>query len=50
MHWIGYDIAIVGKVGRSTFVVTVQVHYLAYVEANTPKYRVFCVFTRKPVI
>jgi hypothetical protein len=29
MHWVGYDI---GIVGRNTFVVTVQVNYLAYVE------------------
>jgi hypothetical protein len=45
MHWLGYDIGIVGK---NKFVTTVQVNYLAYVETNTPKYRVFCVLTRKP--
>jgi hypothetical protein len=36
MHWPGYDIGILGKVGRNTFVVTVKVNYLAYVEATTP--------------
>jgi hypothetical protein len=30
--WLGYDIEIVQKVGRDTFVVTVQVNYLAHVE------------------
>jgi hypothetical protein len=56
MHWLGYDIGIVGKVGRKTSVVTVLVNYLTYqnksnltyVETNTPKYRVFGVHTRKP--
>jgi hypothetical protein len=43
MHWLGYDIGIVGK---NTLVVTVMVNYLAYVETNTPKYRVFYIFTR----
>jgi hypothetical protein len=47
MHWLGYDTGIVGKVGRSTFVVTVQVSYLSYVEATTPNYGVFCVPTRQ---
>jgi hypothetical protein len=41
MHWLGYDI---GKVGKNTFVVPVQVNY---VETNTPKYGVFCIFPRK---
>jgi hypothetical protein len=38
MHWLGYDIEIVGKVRSNTFVVTVKVNYLAYVEATTPRY------------
>jgi hypothetical protein len=42
MHWLGYDIGIVEKVGRNTFVVTAQVNYLAYVQRNTPK----CSFLR----
>jgi hypothetical protein len=46
MHWLGSDIRIVGKVGRNTFIVTVQVNYLvAYVETNAPEYSVF--FTLK---
>jgi hypothetical protein len=44
MHWLGYDIGIVEK---NTFAVTVQVNYLTCVETGTPKYRVFCVLTRK---
>jgi hypothetical protein len=44
MDWLGYDI---GMVWKDTFVVTVQVNYLAYVVMNTPKYRVFCVLTKK---
>jgi hypothetical protein len=49
MHWPGYDTGIVGKVGRSTSVVTVQVSYLSYVEATAPNYRVLCVPTRQPI-
>jgi hypothetical protein len=45
MHWLGYDIGIVGKVGRNTFVVTVKVNCLAHVEATTAKYRVLCTLT-----
>jgi hypothetical protein len=45
MHWLGYDIRIVGKVGRNTSVMTLQVNYLAHVETNAPKYRVFCVLS-----
>jgi hypothetical protein len=41
MHWFGNDIEIVAKVGRNSFVVTVKVNFLAYVETNVPKYRVF---------
>jgi hypothetical protein len=44
MHWLGYDI---GMVRKGTFVATVQVNYLANVETDTPKYRVFCVPTKK---
>jgi hypothetical protein len=29
MQWLGYNIKIVGKVGRNTFVVTVQEKYTA---------------------
>jgi hypothetical protein len=47
MHWLGYDIGIVGKAGRNIFFVTVQVNCLQHVETNTPKYRVFCVLIRK---
>jgi hypothetical protein len=50
MHSLRYDIGIVGKVGRNTFVVVVWVNYLPYAETDTPKYRVFCgltVLTRK---
>jgi hypothetical protein len=43
MHWLRYDIGMDGKVGRNTFVLTEQVNYLAYVETNTLKYRVFCI-------
>jgi hypothetical protein len=28
MHWLGYDIGIVGKVGRNTSVVTVKINCL----------------------
>jgi hypothetical protein len=45
--WDGNNIEIVGKIGKNTFVVTEQVIYLAYVETNTPKYRVFCYLTSK---
>jgi hypothetical protein len=47
MHWLGYNIGIIGKVGRNTYVVTVQVNYPAYVETNAPKYRVFCILSKK---
>jgi hypothetical protein len=48
MHWLGYDIGIVAKVGKNTFYfVAEQVNYLAYVETNTPKYRVICLLTKK---
>jgi hypothetical protein len=47
MHWLRYDIGIIGKVGRNTFLVTVKVNYLDYVETTAPKYRVFCVLTRQ---
>jgi hypothetical protein len=47
MHWPEYDTGIVGKVRKNTSVVTVQVNYLAYVEATTPKYRGLCVLTRQ---
>jgi hypothetical protein len=30
--WLVYDIWIVGKAAENTFIVTVQVNYLAYVE------------------
>jgi hypothetical protein len=30
LGWLGHDIGIVGNLGRNTFVVTVQVNYLAY--------------------
>jgi hypothetical protein len=43
MRWHGYDFGIVGKVGKNTFFATEQANYLAYLEANAPKYRVFCV-------
>jgi hypothetical protein len=46
MHSFGYDIVIVVKVGKNTFVMTVQVNYLAYVQTNIPECRV-CVLTRK---
>jgi hypothetical protein len=32
MHWLGYNIGIVRKIGKNTFVVADQVIYLAYVE------------------
>jgi hypothetical protein len=35
MHWLGYDIGIVGKFGRNAFVVNVKVNCLAYVETTT---------------
>jgi hypothetical protein len=35
MHWHLYDFEIAGKVGRNTFVVSVQAILLAYVETNT---------------
>jgi hypothetical protein len=38
MHWLKYDIGIVGKVGKNTFVVTVKVNCLAYVEPTLPKH------------
>jgi hypothetical protein len=47
MHWLEYDIWIVGKVEMNTFVVTVLVNYLAYAETNTPRYRVFRAVTRQ---
>jgi hypothetical protein len=47
VHWLGYDVEIIWKVGRNTFVVAVKVNYLAYVETNTADYRVFCIHTRK---
>jgi hypothetical protein len=47
MHWIQYDIIIVGKVRKNTFVVPVKVNCLAYVETTTPKYTVFYIFIRK---
>jgi hypothetical protein len=47
MDWLGNDIGIVWKIGKNACVATVQVNYLAYVEMNTPKYRVFCSLTRK---
>jgi hypothetical protein len=47
MHRLGYDIGIVGKVGKNIFVMTEQVIYLTYVETNIPKYRDFFVLTRK---
>jgi hypothetical protein len=40
MHWFGYDIEIVGKVGRTIFVVNVQANNLACVETNAPKFSV----------
>jgi hypothetical protein len=45
MNWLGYDIGIVGKDGKNTFVVTVEVNYLACVETTTLKCRVSCVLT-----
>jgi hypothetical protein len=42
MHWHGYDIGVVGKVGKNPFVATVQVNYLAYVETNTRMYSFLC--------
>jgi hypothetical protein len=30
-YWLGYDIGIVGEVGKNIFVVTLKVNYLAYV-------------------
>jgi hypothetical protein len=42
-----WDWEIVGKVEKNTFVVTVQVNYLAYVETYSPKYRVFCILIRQ---
>jgi hypothetical protein len=47
MHGFRYDFGIVGKVRRNTFVVTVKVNYLEYVETNTPKYRFFCLLTKQ---
>jgi hypothetical protein len=47
MHWLGYDIGIVGNIGRNIFVATLQVNYLAYVETNTPVYRVSCFRSRQ---
>jgi hypothetical protein len=38
---------LLGRLGRIHFFVMGQVNYLAYVEINIPKYRVFCIFTRK---
>jgi hypothetical protein len=47
VHWLRYDIGIAGKVGRNTFVVTVRVNYMEYVETNTSKYRVFSALIRQ---
>jgi hypothetical protein len=47
MHWLGHDIGIVGNLGRNTFVVALQVNYLVYAETNSPKYRIFCVLSKK---
>jgi hypothetical protein len=35
VHWLGYDIGIVGKVGKSEFVVTMQVNSVAYVKTHS---------------
>jgi hypothetical protein len=48
MHRLGYDIGMVGMVRRNTFVMTVKVNYLAYVETATSRYGVFCLLTRQP--
>jgi hypothetical protein len=50
MHLLQYDIGIVGKVGKNAFVATEQVNYLEYAETNSPKYRVFCVLTRRKLL
>jgi hypothetical protein len=45
MHWLGYDLGLLGRLGRIhlfTFVMTVLVNYLAYVETDTPKYSFLC--------
>jgi hypothetical protein len=47
IHWLGYDVEIVGKVERKTFVVTVKVNYIVYVETSTLRYRVFWVITKQ---
>jgi hypothetical protein len=44
MNWLGYVIEIVGKVGRSPFVLSVTVSYLEYAGTAAQKYEVFCVF------
>jgi hypothetical protein len=41
MHWFSYDIVIVGKVGKNTFIVNVMVNYLACIETASQKYRLF---------
>jgi hypothetical protein len=46
IHWLGYDNGIVRKVERNTFVATVQVNYVAYIETDTPNYRLFCALTK----
>jgi hypothetical protein len=48
IHWLEnmHYVEIIGKVVRKTFVVTVKVNFLAYVETTTPKYKVFSVLTR----
>jgi hypothetical protein len=50
MHWLGYDIGIVGKVRKNTFVETVWVNYLAYVETNTPKYSFAAASLGNPIL
>lgn len=47
IHWLGYDVGLVGKVVRKAFVVTVKVNYMVYVETITPRYRVFWVITKQ---
>jgi hypothetical protein len=44
MHWLSYDIEIDG---RNTFIVIVNLNYLAYVEKPTPKHRCFYVLTKQ---
>jgi hypothetical protein len=52
IHWLEYDIGIVGKHGKNASVVTeeVNVNCLAYVEMNTPKYGISVSSLGKPAL